>query len=364
MCRSPICCIIPDYVLRRIAENGDDEQRRAALSTLEASVSMRSSRTQAEGRRSVTPRAPEVSLFALDAPAKERIIRDAGNEDNRRGDIVRREGEPDGGDDAVNEAYNYLGDTWDFYFNVFARNSIDKGGMPLEAVVHYRDRYDNAVWNGAQMIFGDGSGIRFTRLTQSLAVCAHELTHGVIQYDGPLVYQREAGALNESMADAMGVLVEQYKLKQKPTEADWLIGREIMAPGVTGVDGAPPALRSMKDPGKAFDDDLMGRDRQPGHMRDFVETDDDFGGVHINSGIPNNAFYRLAVKLEEQEGKYAWEDAGRVWYASLGHERLLPTATFRQFARITLFVAGSLFGPGSAQATAVGEAWSEVGVEP
>lgn len=350
-------------MLTRIAENGDDEQRRVALSTLAASVTMRSARTQAEGRRSVTPRAPEVSLMALDKPAKDRIIRDAGNQDNRRGDIVRREGEDAGTDDAVNEAYEYLGDTWDFYFNVFARNSIDKSGMALEAVVHYRDKYDNAVWNGSQMIFGDGSGFRFTRLTQSLAVCAHELTHGVIQYDGPLVYQREAGALNESMADAMGVLVEQYKLKQKPSEADWLIGREIMAPGVTGVDGAPPALRSMANPGQAYDDDLLGRDEQPWNMENFVETDDDHGGVHINSGIPNNAFYRLAMKLEKLD-KFAWEDAGRIWYASLGHERLLPTATFRQFARITLYVAGSLFGPGSAQATAVGEAWSEVGIEP
>jgi Zn-dependent metalloprotease len=360
MCRSPICCVIPDYVLTRIAENGDDEQRRAALSTLAASVSMRSARTQAEGRRSVTPRAPEVSLMALDKPAKDRIIRHAGNQDNRRGEIVRREGQDAGDDDAVNEAYDGLGATWDFYYDVFARNSIDKSGMSLEAVVHYRENYDNAVWNGSQMIFGDGSGLRFTRLTKSLAVCAHELTHGVIQYDGPLVYQREAGALNESMADVMGALVEQYTLNQQPDQADWLIGREIMAEGVTGVGDNPPALRSLKAPGTAYDDDLLGRDEQPANMADFVETDDDHGGVHINSGIPNHAFYKLAIALN----KPAWEDAGRIWYASLGHERLLPTATFRQFARITLFVAGSIFGPGSAQATAVGEAWSEVGIEP
>jgi Zn-dependent metalloprotease len=355
-----VCCIVPDHVLRRIAERGNAEERRRALDTMAASVTMRSARTQAEARRSVLPRSPEFGIMALDRPSKERIIRDAGNTEDRRGKIVRQEGgRAKSKDPAVNEAFEYLGNTWDFYFNVFARNSIDKAGLPLEAVVHYRDGYDNAVWNGSQMIFGDGSGFRFTRLTQSLSVCAHELTHGVIQYDGPLIYQREAGALNESIADVFGSLVEQYKLKQKPADADWLIGREIMAPGVTGVEGRPPALRSLKEPGTAYDDDVLGRDDQPGHMRDFVETDEDHGGVHINSGIPNHAFYLLATELN----KPAWEDAGRIWYATLGHDRLLPAATFRQFARITRYVAGVLFGADSAQSQAVGKAWAGVGVK-
>jgi Zn-dependent metalloprotease len=359
MDRNPRCCIVPDHVLKRIVENGNDEERQAALDTLTASVTMRSARAQAEARRSVTPRAPAAGIMALAPPVKERIIRTAGNSRDLRGPIVRQEG-PDPGldDDAVNEAFEYLGDTWDFYFDVFARNSIDKAGLPLEGIVHYRQNYDNAIWNGSQMIFGDGSGLRYTRLTQSLAVCAHELTHGVIQYDGPLIYQREAGALNESIADVFGVLVEQRKLKQLPADADWLIGREIMAPGVTGVDGNPPALRSMKDPGSAYDDDVLGRDDQPKHMSGFVDTDEDHGGVHINSGIPNHAFYLLATEL----GKPAWEDAGRIWYATLGHERLLPNATFRQFARLTRFVAGGLFGPDSAQVQAVGKAWDGVGI--
>jgi Zn-dependent metalloprotease len=83
--------------------------------------------------------------------------------------------------------------------------------MPLEGVVHYRQRYDNALWNGTQMIFGDGSGMRFTRLTQSLSVCAQEMSHGVIQYDGLLVYQGQAGALNESIADVLGALFDRWK---------------------------------------------------------------------------------------------------------------------------------------------------------
>ncbi len=355
----PMCCILPDHVLRRVAERGDEQQRRAALSTMAASVTMRTARAQAEARRSVTPRAPEAGIMALEAPRKERIVRDAANTDDRRGSIVRQEGQDPVGDLAVDEAYEYLGDTWDFYFDVFARNSVDKSGLPLEAIVHYRQDYDNAVWNGSQMIFGDGSGFRFNRLTQSLTVCAHELTHGVIQYDGPLVYQREAGALNESLADVLASMVEQHKLDQSPQEAVWTIGREIMAEGVTGFEGRPPVLRSLKEPGTAYDDDLLGTDDQPGDMSGFVETDDDHGGVHINSGIPNHAFYFLATSLE----KPSWEDAGRIWYAALGHERLLPTATFRQFARITRAVASTLFGPGSRETDAVGEAWHKVGIE-
>jgi Zn-dependent metalloprotease len=354
MDRVPICCIVPDHVLHRIAENGEAEERQAALATLAATVTMRSARTQAEARRSIAPRAPDAGIMALASPLKQRLIRDAGSKVELRGPIVRQEGQEAVGDQAVDEAYEHLGTTWDFYFDVFARNSIDKGGMALEGVVHYRDGYDNAVWNGQQMIFGDGSGFRFTRLTQSLSVCAHELTHGVIQHDGPLIYQREAGALNESMADVLGTLVDQWHSKKSAEEADWLIGREILAPDVSGV-----ALRSLKAPGTAYDDDVLGKDAQPAHMRDFEETDADHGGVHINSGIPNHAFYRLATEL----GGPAWEDAGRIWYATLGHDRLLPTCTFRQFARLTRYVAGVLFGPGSRQWQAVGEAWDAVGID-
>jgi Zn-dependent metalloprotease len=160
--------------------------------------------------------------------------------------------------------------------------------------------------------------------------------------------------LNESFADVFGSLVEQRKLAQLPDDADWLIGREILAPGTTGK-----ALRSLRDPGSAYDDDVMGADDQPKHMADFVETDEDHGGVHINPGIPNHVFYLLATAL----GKAAWDDAGRIWYSSLGHERLLPTATFRQFARLTRHVAVTLFGPLSRESQAVGEAWNKVGIE-
>jgi Zn-dependent metalloprotease len=349
------CCLIPDYVLRNIAARGNDVQRRTALEALATSATMRSLRVQAEARRSVLPRsaAPELTV-ALAPPTKERLIRDARNTFDLRGPIIRTEAGPTSEDKAAEAAFERLGTTWDFYFQVFARNSIDKAGMPIEGVVHYRRNYDNALWNGTQMVFGDGSGRLFTNLTQSLTVCAHEVSHGVVPYDGPLVYQGQSGALNESMADVLGVLAEQWSLGQTVEEADWLVGREILGPGVTGT-----ALRSLAEPGTAYDDDVLGKDPQPAHMDDFVETDEDNGGVHINSGIPNRAFTLVAKRL----GGNAWEDAGRIWYASLGHERLLPSATFRQFARITRYMALTLFGNGSQQVSAVEEGWSGVGVE-
>jgi len=352
--RSPVNCIVPDHVLRRIAERGDDEQRRAALDTLSVSITLRSARTQAEARGAARGREPVASLAALRPPAVQRLIRDANHTTDVMARVVRQEGQEAIGDAAVDEAYEYLGDTWEFFFQVFARNSIDQRGMTIEGVVHYKESYYNAFWNGEQMVFGDGSDRIFTRMTQSLSVCAHELGHGVIQYDGPLIYQREAGALNESTADAFGAMVDQWKRGETADQADWLIGREILAEEVTGK-----ALRSMKEPGTAYDDDLLGADEQPGNMNDFVETEEDHGGVHINSGIPNRAFFLVATEL----GGHSWDEAGRIWYATLGHERLRPNATFRQFARLTRHVAGVIYGPQSKQVHAVESGWSQVGVE-
>lgn len=353
-CRNPIHCIVPEVLLRNVAERGDEPQRRAALKTLGVDQTLRSARVET-GARLAAAGPPQVSAAAtLRSPAVERVIRNASNGTDLSAPVVRREGDADTGDPAVDEAYEYLGDTWDFFFEAFARNSIDQNGMTLDAVVHYEQDFDNAFWNGEQMVFGDGSGQLFTRLTQSLSVCAHELGHGVIQFDGPLVYQRQSGALNESIADCFGAMVYQYKHGQTADAADWLIGPEILAEGVTGR-----ALRDMANPGTAFDDDVLGKDPQPGHMDDYVETIEDSGGVHINSGIPNRAFYTLATTL----GGHSWEQAGRILYATLGHPRLRASTSFRRFARLNLHVARTLYGAGSAQVDAVMKAWTTVGVE-
>ena len=140
-------------------------------------------------------------------------------------------------------------------------------------------------------------------------------------------------------------MVKQYVLKQDADKADWLIGAGLFKKNVKGA-----VLRSMKEPGSAYDDPVIGKDPQPGHMKDYVETTSDNGGVHINSGIPNRAFYLTAIEL----GGKAWEKAGMIWYVTL-RDRLRENSTFQDAARLTYSVAGSLFGKGSPEQKVCGE---------
>ncbi len=343
------CTFLPPRILRRIAEMGDAEQRSSALNTLAADSTIRLARATyqlLEGRG-------HQAAMSATAPQKQRTIYDAKSGTTLPGTVARVESSRRGKDVPVNEAYDGLGATWDFYWTVFQRNSIDGEGLHLDASVHYRTRYDNAFWDGHQMVFGDGDGQLFNRFTIALEVIGHELTHGVTGDEAGLVYMGQSGALNESISDVFGVLIKQYKLKQTADKADWLIGAGLLARGVNGV-----ALRSMKAPGTAFDDPVLGNDDQPAHMRDYVHTSDDNGGVHTNSGIPNHAFYLAATAI----GGKAWEHAGLIWYETLRDPRLRPTATFTQFARQTESNAIRLYGRDSREHKAVVNAWAQVGL--
>jgi len=225
--------------------------------------------------------------------------------------------------------------------------------MPMNASVHFGNKYDNAFWNGQQMVFGDGDGTLFNRFTVSLDVIGHELTHGVTEHEAGLSYSGQSGALNESISDVFGSLVKQYANKQTAAQSDWLIGAGLLTAGVKGV-----ALRSMKAPGTAYDDPVLGKDPQPATMSGYVHTMADNGGVHTNSGIPNHAFYLGAIAI----GGNAWEKAGQVWYETLADPHLKPSANFRTFAKLTGSTADKLFGAGSAEGKAVRDAWHQVGV--
>jgi Zn-dependent metalloprotease len=341
------CSILPPDLLRRIARNGDARQRDAALETLGLDHTLRATRSTVEllGGPSRRP------FLGLAGANKQRSVYDTHHTETLPGHVVRSEGAAAGGDVEVNEAYDGLGATFDFFAEAYDRNSIDDEGLHLDATVHYGQRYDNAFWNGRQMVFGDGDGDLFNRFTISLDVIAHELTHGVTGDEAQLVYLGQAGALNESLSDVFGSLVKQYARRQTAEQADWLIGEGLFTAKVHGV-----ALRSMKAPGTAFDDAVLGRDPQPANMSGYVRTSADNGGVHTNSGIPNHAFYLVATAL----GGYAWEKAGRIWYDTLRDRRLKPTATFRQFARLTVQNAGHAFG--APERDVVTAAWAEVGI--
>lgn len=351
--RHSLFCIMPPYLLAAIAKNGTAAQRAFAIDTLSADFSFRTFRATNAVAQAMSPRA-RIATMPGTTPALKRTVYTARNQQTLPGDVVRAEGAAATGDAAVDEAYDGLGATYDLFFKEFNRNSIDDAGLPLLATVHYGRDYDNAFWNGTQMVFGDGDQTLFKRFTASLDVIGHELTHGVTEVEAALAYQGQSGALNESMSDVFGSLVKQYKLGQSADQADWLIGADLFAePGPTRL-----ALRSMKAPGTAYDDPVLGKDPQPAHMKDYVHTVEDNGGVHINSGIPNKAFYLVAVAV----GGNAWDEAGRIWYEALLDARLKPNATFKQFAKLTHASADKLHGTGSTQSKAVTKAWKDVGV--
>jgi len=347
--RNPIHCILPPHVLKEIVANGTETQKQTALDTINASVVLRAERSKmAEYRMEFAA----ATIQAITG-GKERIIYDAQNGSSLPGPAVRKEGEPPVGDVAVNEAYDGSGWTYDLYNDIYGRNSIDGKGMRLDSTVHYQRNYDNAFWDGKQMVYGDGDGELFNRFTIAIDVMGHELTHGVTQYEAKLTYSQQPGALNESMSDVFGSLVKQYSLKQTAVEADWLIGQGLLAAGVNGV-----ALRSMKAPGTAYDDPVLGKDPQPAHMKDYVNTISDNGGVHINSGIPNHAFYVVATQI----GGSAWEKAGQIWYVTL-RDKLTSNSNFQDCANLTYQAAADLFGANSLEQQAVLKGWSEVGID-
>lgn len=338
---------IPPYILNRIIAHGSEHQRSSAMLTLTHVRTLRH-----------TPGSPVPSAAAAILPPSvqpgqlRRSIHDAQGKMLLPGMPARLEGQPATGDPAVDEAYDAMGASHDFFWKVLGRDSIDNQGFALIGSVHYGQDYENAFWNGAQMVFGDGDGEIFERFTRSLDVIGHELTHGVIESEAGLVYANQSGALNESISDVFGVLIKQYVLGQTAAEADWLIGADLLTPRIKGI-----GLRSMAHPGTAYDDPLLGKDPQPEHMRKFVITREDNGGVHINSGIPNRAFYLVAETL----GGFAWEKAGRIWYDTLCDKRLGGEASFEQFAQLTLAHARHRFGADEARAVAHG--WAEVGVK-
>lgn len=356
MCRThsrpnPIFCILPPYLLRAVAQHGSDAQRHVALDTLITDTTFRVMRTLQEPQPIL---ATGIASAVLAEGQKQRTIYTANNSQALPGDLVRAEGAPASGDAAVDEAYDGFGAVFDFFWEVFARNSIDDQGLPMIGTVHFSREYNNAFWDGQRMMFGDGDGDLFNRFTLALDVIGHELMHGVTQDEAKLAYLFQAGALNESLSDVFGALAKQYTLKQTADEASWLIGEELFTDKVQGT-----ALRSMKAPGSAYDDPVLGKDPQPAHMDDLVRTYQDNGGVHINSGIPNHAFYLAATAL----GGFAWEKAGAIWYRALRDSRVRPSTGFLAFARRTTASATALYGQRSAELQAVREAWQQVGIK-
>lgn len=336
-------CILPPHILRALLESGDDELRRSALGTLVSTSRLR-------GQRSVR----SFALAATPAGGR-RTISDCHHQTRlSSATVVRGEDDPPVADATVDAAADGLGATRDFVGQILKRDSIDGKGMRLNGFVHYGQKFNNAFWDGSEMVFGDGDGRIFSNFTGSLDVIAHELAHGVTEHTAGLEYHNQSGALNESVSDVFGSVVKQWKLGQTADQADWLVGAEIFTPGIDA-----DALRSLKAPGTAYDTPLLGgKDPQPATMSNYVQLpdtdDEDNGGVHINSGIPNHAFFLVATGI----GGYSWEAPAAIWYESL--KASSPQTTFQEFADTTYAKAGQLYGAGSPEQQAVFAAWQGV----
>src|SRR5215813_5583274 len=189
--RHPPQCILPPHIAHSIIRNGNAKQRANALDTFAMEVTFRTLRAalqllEVRPARRINP--------LMGATNKQRSIFSTNRSEDVPGELVRSEGRPPAKDAAVNEAYEGLGATYDFYWDVFDRNSIDDEGLPLDATVHFGQSYDNAFWNGERMVFGEGDGDLFNGFTVALDVIGHELTHGVTEDEAKLTYLYQPGA--------------------------------------------------------------------------------------------------------------------------------------------------------------------------
>ncbi len=345
--RRPRQCFVPPYLLRSLAttQTAAADAAERWERTLEIDDRVRSERLLQHGLRP-GPDGP------TPADGSAWVIHTAAGGTDLPGEAVRRAGDPASSDVAVDEAAHGIAGSLALFAEVYGRSSYDGRGATVLATVHYGQDYDNAFWDGRQLVFGDGDGRVFDRFTKPVDVLAHELTHAVTEHTAALDYLGQSGALNESVSDVFAACLKQRLRSQQALEGDWLIGEGLFLPGVSAR-----GLRDMANPGTAYDDPALGRDPQPAHMDAYVETTDDNGGVHINSGIPNRAFHLAAIEI----GGSSWEGAGRVWYDALVGGEVGARTDFAGFAAATVAAAARL---GESQASAVEQAWAAVGVTP
>jgi Zn-dependent metalloprotease len=206
-------------------------------------------------------------------------------------------------------------------------------------------KYNNAMWNGTQMVYGDGDGTIFVDFTAGADVIGHELTHGVTQYTLQLDYTDDAGGLNESLSDCFGAMFRQWEAGQDAQSADWLIGHDIMGPAAKAK--GYTCLRNMGDPG-----DGHALAPQPATSAEVTPGMD----PHYSSGPPNLAFCTACMRL----GGKSWERIGQVWYRAMTGFAPSPGLTMKDFAARTRTLATQMHG--ATAAAAVDKGWKRVGL--
>ncbi len=233
------------------------------------------------------------------------------------------------GKGAAVDAHFFAGVVYDYYKTAHGRLGIDGANGALISTVHFGAAYNNAFWDGTQMTYGDGDQKLFRAFSAGLDVVGHELTHGVTEKSSALVYQDQSGALNESISDIFGMFVQHF-YKPAITAGTWIMGEDIALGTLGRRDFIHPA-----------------NGQQPANMSVIVTTTQDNGGVHTNSGIPNNAAYLMTMGGTNDVSKIVvpagigWDAAAKVWYRS-NTKYLTSTSDFAAAARATISSAKDL----------------------
>ncbi len=356
-----VCFYVPQHVLDNIArhraleEGGDVSNIRRSMQVSEtirqkrrqhamdvlvppvlgAPAPQRAPAPQPGAQKPQTAGSVAVALVTIPRPdTHARLIYDDQNQWNFDVDDVRNEGDPAVAQENADLAYDALGDTLAFYRDLLGRDSINNLGLNLIANVNYGVSYNNAFWDGTRMVFGNGDNVVFQDFTHDIDVPGHELTHGVTQYTAGLEFHDQPGAMNEATSDIFGACIDARVHGQDASTFNWLIGEGVMAPQLYGE-----ALRSMANPGTAYDNPIMGKDPQPATMAGYVPG----GDPHLNSGIINRWFYLMAVDL-------GMDAAARIWYATL--QNLWPQAQFSDAASVAALQARILARAGTVSSRA------------
>lgn len=289
--------------------------------------------------------------------ARNRSTYNANHSTSLPGTLVLSETSGSTTDLAIQMAHDGAGATYDYYWQVHSRDSYNNAGAALKSSAHYSTSYNNAFWNGTQMVYGDGDGTTFKPLSESIDVTAHELTHAVTEYSANLTYSNESGALNEATSDIMGNRVESWKRGAVDSNT-WKVGEDIYTPSTSG-----DALRYMNDPALGGDYDY--------YPTRYTGTADS-GGVHTNSGIANLAFYLMTMGGSHPRGKTSTvvtalnatpltsiDMAAKIWYRALT-VYMTSSTNFAGARTATANAATDLYG--ATAAATVNAAWDAVGV--
>jgi len=324
------CAIIPDDVLKKIKDKH----------TLENSEAIRDF-------RAATVVLKKASKIPIPGDHDEvRVLYDAHNTlllNQDESNIIEVDYETEHKNVDSSPELDMFDKTYDFFLQKLGMESYDNRDAIWKIFMHYGKLYNNAFWNGNAFVFGDADQI-FFRTFWIQDVCCHEAMHAVTEYVTQLIYQGQSGALNEHISDVAGICLVNFLLPEGE-QWKWVIGEGIWMPYVLGK-----GLRTFTlEP--AYDDPILGKDGQPKHMKDFYSGKLDHGGVHINSGILNHAFYSFVYR----SGKKPFEEPLNIWWKAIQRTRAFDD--FSGFAWNTIQVAGELKGHLEA-------AWSDVGIVP